>query len=440
MKISLVNSRTSVLVLAAAFLFVAAPAHAAPLDTTPPIFDPYPNVQFVTTTGANGVNFAYTLPTATDDVDASVTVNCVPAPGSLFPLSFPGPSTDVSCTAHDSQGNSAVKLFSVTVQYSHPTFDAAALDLFNNGYSTTATSSVGARGNYPLPVATDAVEGTANVSCDIPPGTVFLPGNTKVNCTASNSHFSVSNFFYVSVTVVPDVTPPVITLTGSDPVTLTVADTYTDAGATATDDRDGSLTSNIVTGGSVDTATAGTYTLTYDVSDSSGNAALQVTRTVTVNAAPVVPAPTPSSSSSSSGGSTHHASPPSSGGGPVTVATTTAPAPLVLGASTYFFTNDLSPGTSGDEVFELQKVLIRLGFFTVAPNSYFGPATKAAVRAFQAAHGLNSIGYVRAGTRAALNAQGAASVGMIDRAAIQAQIDALLIAIHSLMVQLHLAT
>ena len=42
---------------------------------------------------------------------------------------------------------------------------------------------------------------------------------------------------------------------------------------------------NILITGSVDSNTAGTYTISYDVSDSSGNAANTVTRTVTVNAA-----------------------------------------------------------------------------------------------------------------------------------------------------------
>ena len=57
---------------------------------------------------------------------------------------------------------------------------------------------------------------------------------------------------------------------------------YTDAGARALDNFDGWITSNIVTSGSVDTATAGTYTLTYNVSDAAGNAAIPVTRTVIV--------------------------------------------------------------------------------------------------------------------------------------------------------------
>ena len=81
---------------------------------------------------------------------------------------------------------------------------------------------------------------------------------------------------------VVDTTLPVITLLGEDPVTLEVGDTYTDAGATATDTYDGDVTSSIVTQSNVDTAVVGVYEVAYNVSDASGNAAVEVTRTVNV--------------------------------------------------------------------------------------------------------------------------------------------------------------
>ena len=45
---------------------------------------------------------------------------------------------------------------------------------------------------------------------------------------------------------VVDTTVPVITLVGSESVTIQVGETYTDAGATATDNYDGDLTEDIV--------------------------------------------------------------------------------------------------------------------------------------------------------------------------------------------------
>jgi len=81
-----------------------------------------------------------------------------------------------------------------------------------------------------------------------------------------------------------DTTPPVISLLGSSTINLTVGNTFTDPGVTATDDVDGDLTSSITVSGSVDTFNTGTYTLTYLVADSSGNQT-DVSRTVIISAA-----------------------------------------------------------------------------------------------------------------------------------------------------------
>ncbi|MCS7463763.1 DUF5011 domain-containing protein [Paenibacillus doosanensis] len=91
-----------------------------------------------------------------------------------------------------------------------------------------------------------------------------------------------------------DTTKPVITLKGEPVVNLLIGTSYTDAGATATDDRDGDITDRIVTtvtsgvyGESrLNTAVAGTYTFHYNVKDSAGNAAEEVTRTVVVSENP----------------------------------------------------------------------------------------------------------------------------------------------------------
>ena len=103
----------------------------------------------------------------------------------------------------------------------------------------------------------------------------------------------------IAVTLSDDA--PEITLNGSGAINITVGDAYNDAGATASDEEDGDITANLVVGGDVvDPNTVGVYTVTYDVSDSGGNAATQATRTVTVSAVPPPPPPPP---------------PPPSGGG-----------------------------------------------------------------------------------------------------------------------------
>ena len=82
--------------------------------------------------------------------------------------------------------------------------------------------------------------------------------------------------------------PPVITLNGAAVVNHEQGTTYTDEGAIASDTVEGTLT--VTVSGAVDSATAGTYTLTYTVTDAAGNTATAVTRTVVVadTIAPVI--------------------------------------------------------------------------------------------------------------------------------------------------------
>ncbi|MFA6475140.1 MAG: choice-of-anchor Q domain-containing protein, partial [Patescibacteria group bacterium] len=87
-----------------------------------------------------------------------------------------------------------------------------------------------------------------------------------------------------------DIIAPVITVLGSNPVTVDYNASYTDAGATATDNFDGTV--SVIPTGSISTTTPGTQTITYTATDSSGNTST-ATRTVTVSAAPVTPTPEP---------------------------------------------------------------------------------------------------------------------------------------------------
>jgi pimeloyl-ACP methyl ester carboxylesterase len=84
-------------------------------------------------------------------------------------------------------------------------------------------------------------------------------------------------------------TAPTITLIGTSPVRVVFKSVYTDAGATANDAQEGDITSRIVKTGTVNTAVAGTYTLTYRITDTQGLTAT-TTRTVIVdpNTAPTI--------------------------------------------------------------------------------------------------------------------------------------------------------
>ena len=64
---------------------------------------------------------------------------------------------------------------------------------------------------------------------------------------------------------------------------LLLGGTLPDPGVTASDGQDGDLSGSVVVGGdSVNMSVEGTYSITYNVSDSDGNAAVEVTRVVNI--------------------------------------------------------------------------------------------------------------------------------------------------------------
>lgn len=84
---------------------------------------------------------------------------------------------------------------------------------------------------------------------------------------------------------------PEINLIGGSTISLFGGETFNDPGAIADDPEDGDISDNIIVGGeTVDGNTEGTYVITYNVIDSEGLAATEVTRTVIVeiNDPPVI--------------------------------------------------------------------------------------------------------------------------------------------------------
>jgi len=110
------------------------------------------------------------------------------------------------------------------------------------------------------------------------------------NKTGTKSTSATRYVYVVGVTI--DVTPPIITLNGAAACTVMVNNPFIDPGVTATDDIDGIITSKVkaalttAAGAAASmttfTATAGSYKITYSVSDVAGNAATQKIRTIFV--------------------------------------------------------------------------------------------------------------------------------------------------------------
>jgi hypothetical protein len=193
-------------------------------DTTPPVITvPAP---FIT----DNAVVTYTV-SATDNVDASVTVNCSPASGSTFPTGI----TTVNCSATDAHDNTAFASFQVSVNAP----PAPTLSL-------PANFSVIADDTFGITVAYDATaDQNATVVCTPASGSFFPIGATTVNCTATNA-FGVSSTGSFTIAVLVDPRPTLI-LPADITVDATSASgavvTYT---ATATDSVDTTITPTCV--------------------------------------------------------------------------------------------------------------------------------------------------------------------------------------------------
>ena len=210
--------------------------------------------------------------TASDIADGSVTVTT----SGTVDTTTAGTYT-LTYSATDSAGNaaSAVTRTVIVADTMAPIITLSGSASVNHEQGTTY-SDAGAS-------ASDSVDGSVSVTTS---GTVdtATAGTYTLTYTATDSAGNAATAVTRTV-IVADRTVPVITLTGDASVSLNVGATYSDAGATAEDNIDGTITSSITTVNSVNVATAGTYTVTYDVTDAAGNSAVQVTRSVTVASA-----------------------------------------------------------------------------------------------------------------------------------------------------------
>lgn len=128
---------------------------------------------------------------------------CTPASGSVFPIG----ATEVTCTAEDDAGNTAVLSFSVVVSDLEAPVISDNPDLrlvLPSGASSTVLT-------YALPSATDN-SGSAQVVCLAPSGAVLPVGSYVVTCTATDpSNNTATSSFAVTV-----VRAPVIPATGGN--------------------------------------------------------------------------------------------------------------------------------------------------------------------------------------------------------------------------------
>ncbi|WP_420573452.1 immunoglobulin-like domain-containing protein [Kordia sp.] len=218
--------------------------------------------------------------TAVDNIDGDLTAN----------ISISGTvNTSVAGTyivrynVSDAAGNAAVEVTRTVNVIADTTIPVITL----NG-SATINLNVGDAYAELGATAVDNIDGdlTANISIS---GTVdtSVAGTYVVRYNVSDAAGNAAVEVTRTVNVIADTTIPVITLNGSATINLNVGDTYAELGATAVDNIDGDLTANLSISGTVDTSVAGTYVVRYNVSDAAGNAAVEVTRTITVEEASI---------------------------------------------------------------------------------------------------------------------------------------------------------
>ncbi len=159
----------------------------APIVVVPPLV----------TLEANGPAGAFGtyLATATDNIDGSTSVFCLPPSGAFFASG----STTVDCAATDSHGNTAHASFSVDVRDTV----APVISGVPGAIRVAAASSAGTAVAYAAPHAVDAADGSTPVVCSRAGGSVFPVGLTTVTCSSTDHSANTSRVSF-TVTVAPD--------------------------------------------------------------------------------------------------------------------------------------------------------------------------------------------------------------------------------------------
>ncbi len=272
--------------LTGAFFDLAKLVIVAP-DTTAPVITVPANIVVSTDAGQPNAVVTFAV-TASDDVDGDISGSVVlsQASGSTFPVGV----TTVTADVMDSSNNAATQAsFTVTVNDTEdPVIVGLPTDIDLN--SATGTGLVV---TWVEPTVTDNVSATLSASANS--GDTFPIGVSTVTYTARDAagNETVGSFTVtVRDTAAPTITPPADIVVSTDAGQATAVVTFA---ATATDSVDGDLSSSIVYSPASGTAfPVGVTTVTADVTDSDGIAALQESFTVTVNdtEAPVITVPT----------------------------------------------------------------------------------------------------------------------------------------------------
>jgi len=245
----------------------------------------------VDATSSSGAVVTY-VATATDSVDGTIAVTCVPMSGSTFPIG----TTFVQCSATNSRGFTRFGTFFVAVRGS------ALLTLSLPPFISVPSAGAGGTVVTWTATAHSVIDGDVPVTCTPPSGSTFFDGTTPVTCTASDSTGNTATgSFNVTVgdTTPPDLlVPDDITAEATSPSGAMV--TFT---AAASDNADGPLPV-VCSPASGSTFALGTTTVTCSATDTqhnTGTATFHVTVVDTTPPALTLPANITAEATSASG-------------------------------------------------------------------------------------------------------------------------------------------
>ncbi len=240
------------------------------------------NATSTATTSAGGASGqptpANTTVNASSLLDGAITVTVVAKAGGDATSSIAttsvtkdtvNPSITVAIMFSNNSSSTIAKVGNtITLQASSSeTIGAPTVTIF--GYPASVTGSVR---SWAATITSSSTNATGTVAFSINSGFSDNAGNTG-SATTTSLTSGAGVFMYQ---------PPVITILGSNPVSINVGASYTDAGATALDSRNNNITSNIFTTNNLNNLVTGAYTYTYTASDAAGSATTTATRTVNV--------------------------------------------------------------------------------------------------------------------------------------------------------------
>lgn len=250
---------------------IFSPTHQSVLsDTTPTILgtaEPNATISLVidgntyTTTAGNSGNWTIEISTALVEWDYTIEVSQTDIAGNTSSLLSRNISIDTT----------APTLLEVTPIPS-PTNNTTPVYVFSTdeeweiiyGWSCSSSTFLGDAGEISINFSAldDGVYGDCTITI------IDIAGN-------SSPALDVSNFII-------DTQIPFITLLGETPLEIELWSSYIDAWAIASDNIDGDITTRINLDNPIDSLALWSYTITYDVVDSAGNSATQVSRVVNV--------------------------------------------------------------------------------------------------------------------------------------------------------------